>query len=279
MDRIFEFFDTLPDVRERPEAVDLGRPRGVVAFEDVSFRYENGPLVFEHLDLRLATGSLVALVGPSGAGKSTLVKLLPRFYDVTGGRVAIDGTDVRDATLASLRRAIAVVAQEPLLLSGTIAENLRYGNPAATVAQLKRAARLAFADDFIERLPAGYDTEIGERGVGLSGGQKQRVAIARAFLKDAPILILDEPTSALDPESEALIKAALAQLVVGRTALVIAHRLSTIEHADEVVVLGQGGVVERGSHRELLERPGGLYRQYAARQFAVLPSGLLPELD
>jgi ATP-binding cassette, subfamily B, bacterial len=221
----------------------------------------------------------VALVGPSGAGKSTLVKLLPRFYDVLNGRITIDGTDIRDVTLASLRRAIAIVAQEPLLLSGTIADNLRYGRPEASVAELKHAARLAFADEFIERFPAGYETEIGERGIRLSGGQKQRIAIARAFLKDAPILILDEPTSALDPESEALIKAALAHLVRGRTALVIAHRLSTIENADEVVVLDQGHVLERGSHHEPLERPGGLYRRYAARQAAVLASGLLPDLE
>jgi ABC-type multidrug transport system fused ATPase/permease subunit len=279
MDRIFEVFDTEPDVRERPEATDLSRPSGVVAFDDISFRYEHGPLVFEHLSLHLAAGRVVALVGPSGAGKSTLVKLLPRFYDVDRGRVVIDGTDVRAVTLASLRRAIAIVAQEPLLLSGTIADNLRYGSPGAGTAELKRAARLAFADEFIERLPAGYETEIGERGIRLSGGQKQRLAIARAFLKDAPILILDEPTSALDPESEALIKAALRQLVAGRTALVIAHRLSTIEHADEVVVLGEGGVLERGSHRELLERPDGLYRRYAARQVVVLPSGLVPDLQ
>ena len=263
MDRIFEVFDTYPEVRERPGATELGRVRGELAFEGVSFQYDGGSPVLDRVSLQIAAGTTAALVGPSGAGKSTLVKLLPRFYDVTAGRITIDGADVRDLTLKSLRRNIGIVAQEPLLLSGSIAENLRYGRPDATDAEVHEAARLALATEFIDRLPDGYETEIGERGVRLSGGEKQRLAIARAFLKNAPVLILDEPTSALDPESEALIKQALTQLLRNRTALIIAHRLSTIEHADEVVVLDHGRVMERGPHRQLLEQ-NGLYRRYAA---------------
>jgi ABC-type multidrug transport system fused ATPase/permease subunit len=262
MDRIFEVFDTYPEVRERAGATALARVRGELAFENVSFRYDGGSPVLDGISLRIAAGTMVALVGPSGAGKSTLVKLLPRFYDVTAGRITIDGVDLRELTLKSLRQHIGIVAQEPLLLSGSIAENLRYGRPDATDADVREAARLAFATEFIERLPDGYEAEIGERGLRLSGGEKQRLALARAFLKNAPILILDEPSSALDPESEALIKRALAQLLRGRTALIIAHRLSTIEHADEVVVLDRGRVVERGPHRQLLTQHG-LYHRYA----------------
>jgi ABC-type multidrug transport system fused ATPase/permease subunit len=196
------------------------------------------------------------------------VKLLPRFYDVTGGRITIDGIDIRQATLKSLRQHIAIVPQEPILFSGTIADNLRYGKPEATEADIRRAAREAFADSFIEQLTAGYDTEIGERGVRLSGGQKQRLAIARAFLRDAPIVILDEPTSALDAESEELIKQALRRLLEGRTALIIAHRLSTIQHAHRVIVLEGGRIIEQGRHEELMKHPNGLYRRYAERQLA-----------
>lgn len=269
MDRIFEVFDTYPEVRERPGARVLGRERGEISFDDVRFRYDGGPWVLECFRHRLRAGTTAALVGPSGAGKSTLTKLLPRFYDVTEGRITIDGSDVRDVTLRSLRQNIAIVAQEPMLLSGTIAENLRYGRPDATDADLEQAARLAFASEFIARLPRGYQTEIGERGVGLSGGQKQRLAIARAFLKDAPIVILDEPTSALDPESEAFIKQALRQLLAGRTALIIAHRLSTIEHADEVLVLDHGRLLEHGRHQDLVARRESLYSRYAAQQLGL----------
>jgi subfamily B ATP-binding cassette protein MsbA len=272
MDRIFEVFDTYPEVRERTGATELAQVRGEIAFEDVSFRYDAGSPVLDGISLRIAAGTMVALVGPSGAGKSTLVKLLPRFYDVTAGRITIDGVDLRELTLKSLRQHIGIVAQEPLLLSGSIAENLRYGRPDATDAEVREAARLAFATEFIERLPGGYDTEIGERGLRLSGGEKQRLALARAFLKNAPILILDEPSSALDPESEALIKRALAQLLRGRTAVIIAHRLSTIEHADEVVVLDHGRVVERGPHQQLLTQQG-LYHRYAAGGLARNPHG------
>ncbi len=268
MDRIFEVFDTFPEVREQPGAKTLPPVRGELAFEGVQFRYDGREAVLDGLTLRIPAGTTVALIGPSGAGKSTLVKLLPRFYDVTGGRITIDGVDLRAATLKSLRAQIAIVSQEPILFSGTIADNLRYGNPGATDAELRAAARAAFADAFIERLPDGYQTEIGERGVRLSGGQKQRLAIARAFLKNASIVILDEPTSALDAESEELVKEALARLLKGRTALIIAHRLSTIEHADIVVVLDDGRVVEQGPHEDLLKHPEGLYRRYAERQLA-----------
>jgi subfamily B ATP-binding cassette protein MsbA len=269
MDRIFEVFDTYPDVQERPGAVTLERVRGVIEFEHVMFRYDDRDLVLDEFVLRIPPATTVAVVGPSGAGKSTLVKLLARFYDPTGGSVRIDGTDIRDVTLASLRRQIAIVPQEPILFSGTIAENLRYGRPDATDEQVRQAAEAAFAHAFIEQLPSGYETEIGERGVRLSGGQRQRLAIARAFLKDAPIIILDEPTSALDAESEELIKQALRRLLEGRTALIIAHRLSTIEHADQVVVLDEGRIIEQGRHRELLKRAGGLYRRYALRQMTL----------
>src|SRR3989338_6610558 len=264
MDRIFEVFDEFPEVRERPDAGALPRVRGEIRFEDVDFRYDGRGPVLEGLTLTIPAGATVALVGPSGAGKSTLVKLLPRFYDVSGGRITVDGMDLRSVTLKSLREQIAIVPQEPILFSGTIADNLRDGKADATEEELRAAALAAFADAFIEQLPQGYQTEIGERGVRLSGGQKQRLAIARAFLKDAPILILDEPSSALDAESEELVKRALIQLLEGRTALIIAHRLSTIEHADIVVVLDDGRIVEQGRHEELLRLSGGLYRRYAA---------------
>ena len=266
MDRIFEVFDTFPEVRERPTAVRLPPVRGEIVFDDMSFHYDNRNPVLSHVQLTIPAGTTVALIGPSGAGKSTLVKLLSRFYDVTDGRVLIDGTDLRDVTLKSLREQIAIVSQEPILFSGTIADNLRYGKPEASDEELRGAARAAFAETFIEQLPDGYQTEIGERGVRLSGGQKQRLAIARAFLKDAPILILDEPTSSLDAESEELVKQALNRLLQDRTALIIAHRLSTIEHADVVIVLDDGRIIEQGRHQDLLKQPGGLYRRYAEHQ-------------
>ena len=266
MDRIFEVFDTFPEVREQPGARPVGRLGGGVRFEHVGFRYEAREPVLEDVSLAVEPGRMVALVGPSGAGKSTLVKLLPRFYDVTAGRITIDGLDIRELTLKSLRQQIALVSQEPILFSGTILENLQMGRPDASEEAIRAAARAAFADTFIEQLPRGYQTEIGERGVRLSGGQKQRVAIARAFLKDAPILLLDEPTSALDAESEELVKQALNRLLEGRTALIIAHRLSTIEHADLVVVLDGGRIIEQGRHEELLQNADSLYRRYAEHQ-------------
>ena len=268
MDRIFEVFDTFPEVQERLGATILPRVRGAVAFEDVGFAYDGRQPVLERIRLTIPAGTTVALIGPSGAGKSTLVKLIPRYYDVTSGRIMIDGIDIRQVTLKSLREQVALVSQEPTLFSGTIAENLRYGKPAATDAEMYNAARAAFADGFIEGLPEGFQTEIGERGVRLSGGQKQRLAIARAFLKNAPILLLDEPTSALDAESEELVKQALNRLLEGRTALIIAHRLSTIEHAHLVIVIEEGRLIEYGRHEDLLARPDGLYRRYAEHQLA-----------
>ena len=279
MDRIFEVFDMYPEVRERPDATALPRVRGEIAFADVTFRYDGREPVLEEFSLHIPAGTTVALVGPSGAGKSTLAKLLVRFYDVGAGRITIDGIDIRQATLQSLRRQTAIVPQDPILFSGTIAENLRYGKPGATEEEIRQAAREAFAGAFIEELPDGYQTEVGERGVKLSGGQKQRLAIARAFLKDAPIIILDEPTSALDAESEELIKQALQRLLQGRTALIIAHRLSTIEHADRVVVIDGGRILEQGRHAELLKSPNSLYRRYATRQFSGGGGGQLAMLE
>jgi subfamily B ATP-binding cassette protein MsbA len=266
MERIFEVFDIYPEVRERLNAKAFPRVRGEVLFSAVNFQYDGRGLVLSNLSLEIPAGTTVALVGPSGAGKSTIVKLLSRFYDVTGGRILIDGTDIREATLKSLRQQIAIVPQEPILFSGTVAENLRYGRPEASEVEIREAARFAFAEAFIDQLPQGFNTEVGERGVLLSGGQKQRLAIARAFLKDAPILIFDEPTSALDAESEELLKQALLKLLQGRTALIIAHRLSTVQHASRVVVMDQGKIIEAGGHEELLMRPGGLYRRYSEYQ-------------
>ncbi len=274
MDRIFEVFDTFPEVLEIPRAQSLSRAHGAVAFEDVSFHYDGREPVFDHLRLTLPAGTTIALVGPSGSGKSTTVKLLLRYYDVTAGQITIDGRDIRELDLKSLRSQIALVEQEPILFSGTIEENLRYGKADATHEQLRQASRAAFADTFIEQLPEGYQTQIGERGLRLSGGQKQRLALARAFLKDAPIIVLDEPTSALDAESEELIKKALNRLLDGRTALIIAHRLSTIEHVERVVVLANGTIVEQGRHADLLKHKDGLYRRYAQQQLTARLFGI-----
>ncbi len=270
MDRIFEVFDTYPEIQNHPNAKVLGHVNGEVSFEEVSFQYPTRGPILSNFSLTLPAGKTVALVGPSGAGKSTLAKLLTRYYDVTDGKISIDGHDIREVTLKSLRRQIATVSQEPILFSGTVAENLRFGKAEANDQEIREAAKDAFAHDFIKRLPHGYATKIGERGVKLSGGEKQRLAIARAFLKNAPILILDEPTSALDPESEELIKQALLKLLKDRTALIIAHRLSTIEHADLVVVLDRGSIIEEGRHEELLRRSDGLYRRYASRQVSLI---------
>jgi subfamily B ATP-binding cassette protein MsbA len=269
MDRIFEVFDTYPEVDDRPGARDLGRARGEIAFESVTFGYDPARPVLQGFDLRIEPGETVALVGPSGAGKSTIAKLAVRFYDVQSGRVLVDGIDVRDVTLRSLRRNVAVVAQEPILLSGTVLDNLRLGRPDASWEEIERASRLAQAHQFIQRLPRGYETELGERGARLSGGERQRLAIARAILRDAPIVILDEPTSALDSESEGLIREALRALLDGRTAIVIAHRLTTVQDADRVVVVDRGRIVEEGRHEDLLRRADSLYRRYALQQLAL----------
>ncbi|HOQ29143.1 MAG TPA: ATP-binding cassette domain-containing protein, partial [Armatimonadota bacterium] len=266
LERIFEVLDTKPSVAEKPDAVPLPPVKGHVVVENVSFGYDPDKLVLKGISLDVQPGQMIALVGPSGSGKSTLSNLIPRFYDPIEGRILIDGYDLKDVTLHSLRSQIGIVLQETLLFSGTIRDNLRYGAPEATDEELVAAAKAANAHDFIIEQENGYDTEIGERGMKLSGGQKQRLAIARAILRDPRILILDEATSALDSESEALIQEALERLMRGRTTFVVAHRLSTIMRADRIVVLDKGEIAEMGTHIELLEN-NGIYARLYIEQF------------
>ncbi len=259
-ERVADLLSEHPDVTDDPQAIEIaGRARGDIRFNDVSFKYALGGKVLEHIDLDVPAGHVVALVGPTGVGKTTLAKLIPRFYDVNEGSITLDGQDVRELRLSSLRRQISIVLQDVFLFHGTVRDNILFGRPGATEQELIEAAKVANAHGFISELPDGYDTLIGERGVKLSGGQRQRIAIARAVLRDAPILILDEATSSVDTETEKLIQQALERLMVGRTTLVIAHRLSTIRHADMIAVLEGSHIVERGTHRELMARPG-LYR-------------------
>jgi subfamily B ATP-binding cassette protein MsbA len=260
--RLFAALDVEAEVGDAPGAGVLRAGPATIRFSGVGFAYGDGPPVLAGLDLEARRGEIVALVGPSGAGKSTVLNLIPRFYDITQGALTIDGQDVRGVTLASLRRQIALVTQEPFLFDDTIAANIAYARASATLAEIEAAARAAAAHDFIAALPEGYQTRVGEAGARLSGGQRQRIAIARAFLKNAPILLLDEATSALDTESEAQVQAALNQLMAGRTTLVIAHRLSTVRGADRIYVLDQGRVVEVGDHDALMRR-GGLYARLA----------------
>ncbi|MCL2639332.1 MAG: ABC transporter ATP-binding protein/permease [Phycisphaerales bacterium] len=268
IERIFEVFDIQSDVKEKPNAIRLNKLRGAVTLENVSFAYPTTPprFVLHDISLNVAPGEIVAIVGPSGSGKSTMMQLIPRFYDPQSGRILIDNLDVRDLNLRSLRSQIGMVAQETLLFSGTVRENLMYGRPDASEAQMIAAAEAARVHEFISILPEGYDTILGERGAKLSGGQKQRMAIARAFLCDPKILILDEATSALDSESEHLIQEALARLMQNRTNLVIAHRLSTILHANRIVVLQDGHITDIGTHPDLLAK-GGLYARLYHTQF------------
>jgi ATP-binding cassette subfamily B protein/subfamily B ATP-binding cassette protein MsbA len=284
-DRVADLLDEQPSPRDLPEAVPYRRPsspllsekpaaieakarsfsraEGDIVFQDVSFGYKPGIPVLEHINLRVPARRVVALVGPSGVGKSTLVSLIPRFYDPNEGCITLDGQDIKRLTLESLRQQISIVLQDVFLFHGNVRENILFGRPGASEAEVIEAARVANASGFIEGMPDGYNTIIGERGVKLSGGQKQRLSIARAVLKDAPMLILDEATSSVDTETELLIQQALERLMVGRTTIIIAHRLSTIRNADIIVVLEGRGIVEQGRHEELLARRGLYQKLYS----------------
>ena len=259
IDRFFEVMDEKPDITDRENALVLEGVKGDIAFENAGFHYsDSDTAVISGLDLKIKAGSHAALVGQSGGGKTTLCNLIPRFYDVTEGKVTIDGHDVRDVTIKSLRKSIGVVQQDVYLFSGTVAENIAYGLENASDEDIKEAARLAGADEFIRSLPDGYDTYVGERGVKLSGGQKQRISIARVFLKNPPVLILDEATSALDNESEFIVQKSLERLAKGRTTITVAHRLTTVKNADVIFVLTENGIAEQGTHDELMAK-GGIY--------------------
>ncbi len=265
----FQFLDTEPDIKDSPGAKTISRVRGGVRFENVDFSYTGRVDTLKNISFEAQPGQVIGIVGQTGAGKSTLVSLLPRFYDAKAGGIFLDGVNTRDLTLQSLRAQISVVLQEPLLFSGTIAENIQYGRLEATRAEIIAAAKAANAHDFIERLPQKYETILGERGAQLSGGERQRISVARAFLKNAPVLILDEPTSSVDSKTEAVILEALERLMVGRTTFMIAHRLSTLKHADQVLVINQGELVEQGTQAELLAR-NGLYKQLYDAQLASI---------
>jgi ABC-type multidrug transport system fused ATPase/permease subunit len=256
----FHVLDTEPIITDQPGAAPVDRARGELAFESVSFSYPSRPRALDDISFQVRAGQTVAVVGPTGAGKTTLMSLIPRFYDPAAGRVLLDGIDVRTTKLGSLREQISLVPQEPVLSSGTIADNIRYGRLDASMDEIITAAKAANAHDFVMRLPDGYDTKVGERGAQLSGGERQRISVARAFLKDAPILILDEPTSSIDSRTESVILDALDRLMVGRTTFVIAHRLSTVRHADRILVLDGGRLIQQGTHDELVG-VDGLYKQ------------------
>jgi subfamily B ATP-binding cassette protein MsbA len=265
-ERLFELLDREAEIVDAPDARDLEQVEGTVEFDNVQFEYVANVPVLRGISLRAEPGELVALVGPSGAGKTTIINLIPRFYDATEGAVRVDGLDIRSVTQRSLRAHIGIVSQETFLFSGSVRDNIAYGKPDARDDQVIAAAQAANAHDFILELPQGYDTEVGERGIKLSGGQKQRISIARAILRDPRLLIMDEATSSVDTETETLIQRAIERLVHERTTFVIAHRLSTVLHADQILVLDEGRIVERGTHAELLAR-GGLYRKLYETQF------------
>ena len=265
--RFLEILDVHPDIVDKPGAIELKKAKGDIFFDNVSFHYEeNSETVFSNLNLHVNEGEYIALVGTSGVGKSTLCSLIPRFYDVSSGRILIDGTDIRDYTVKSLRNNIGIVQQDVYLFAGTVMDNIRYGRPEATDAEIIAAARNANAHEFIQGLPEGYDTNIGQRGIKLSGGQKQRLSIARVFLKNPPVLIFDEATSALDNESERVVQESLEKLAKGRTTFVIAHRLSTIRNAGKILVLTENGIAESGTHKELIEK-NGIYAELYNMQF------------
>ena len=262
-ERFQEILAIYPDIEDKKDAVELKDVKGDITFENVSFQYEeNTEKVLNHISLNVPAGAYMALVGSSGVGKSTLCSLIPRFYDVTGGAVKIDGKDVRDLTLKSLRDHIGIVQQDVYLFVGTVFDNIRYGKPDATREEVIEAAKNANAHEFIMSLPNGYETDIGQRGIKLSGGQKQRLSIARVFLKNPPILIFDEATSALDNESEKVVQDSLEKLAKNRTTFVIAHRLSTIKNAEKIIVLSEDGIEESGTHEELMARKGTYEKLY-----------------
>jgi len=275
--RFIEIMDTKPEITEKENAMELKNAKGDIEFRNVSFSYDGGNEVLRNINLKIPAGKTLALVGPSGAGKTTLCHLIPRFYDVLEGEILIDGINIKDVTLKSLRRNIGIVQQDVFLFAGTIKENISYGKPDATDDEIIEAAKKARIHDFIMSLENGYDTYVGERGIRLSGGQKQRIAIARVFLKNPPILILDEATSSLDNETELMIQQSLEELSKGRTTLVVAHRLSTIKNADEIIVITKDGIVERGTHEELLKKQGYYYRLYKAQFKGFIPDVLEDE--
>ncbi|MFQ3546256.1 ABC transporter ATP-binding protein [Halobacillus rhizosphaerae] len=267
MDRVFEFLDEDYDIKDKPDAKKLEKVHGDVTIDNVSFKYDDDePMVLNNVSLEVKKGETIAFVGMSGGGKSTLISLIPRFYDVNSGRILIDGTDIRDVEARTLRDKIGMVLQDNILFSESIAMNIKMGDPEATDEEMIEAAKAANAHDFIMSLPNGYETLVGERGVKLSGGQKQRVAIARVFLKNPPVLVLDEATSALDLESESLIQGALERLASDRTTFIVAHRLATITHADRIVLIENGEIVEAGSHSELMNKQGGYYNLFQVQQ-------------
>jgi ABC-type multidrug transport system fused ATPase/permease subunit len=279
----FGLLDTEPDIKDAPGAISIERCRGHIVYENASFNYMSRVETLKNISFEAKPGQVIAIVGPTGAGKTTLISLLPRFYDLKQGRILLDGKDIQQLTLKSLRAQISIVLQEPLLFSGTILENIRYGRLEATTDEVMEAAKAANAHDFIMALPNQYETELGERGVQISGGERQRVAVARAFLKDAPILILDEPTSSVDSKTEAVILDALDRLMVGRTTFLIAHRFSTIRNADRILVLNNGQLVEEGTHDDLMQHEG-LYKQLrdlqtrqTRRQLQAAPDGFLED--
>lgn len=267
--RFNEVMETQPDIVDAPDSEELREVNGVIDYQDVCFSYTENETVLDHINIHIDAGRSIALVGPSGGGKTTICSLLPRFYDVNSGSIKIDGKDIRGLTLESLRRAIGIVQQDVYLFAGTIRENIAYGRPGASDEEIIDAAKKANIHEFIMSLPDGYDTYAGERGARLSGGQKQRISIARVFLKDPKILILDEATSALDNESERHIQKSLEELAKNRTCITIAHRLSTIRNADEIIVIGENGIEERGTHQELIDK-NNIYARYYRLQFEGL---------
>ncbi|WP_034438501.1 ABC transporter ATP-binding protein [Clostridium ihumii] len=272
--RFVEIMDTKPDIKECENAIDLDTLRGDIEFKNVNFKYSTGKDILKDLNLTINDGETVALVGPSGGGKTTICHLIPRFYELNEGSIKIDGKNIKDLKLKSLRQNIGIVQQEVFLFTGTVKENILYGNPMASDEDIVKAAKEANIHEYIESLPDGYDTFIGERGIKLSGGQKQRISIARIFLKNPPILILDEATSALDNTTEIMIQNSLEKLSEGRTSIVVAHRLSTIKNADRIIVITNNGILEEGSHEELLENKGAYYKLYNAQFNGIIPENI-----